>query len=586
MGRKPIPREFTNESGVTMIIVAAGFAVLMAISAFVVDLGMVRLHRSEARTVVDAAATAASLDVGEGNGLSGCNTATGYVQLNLGKTFTGIDCTTLTTSCTSTSAATTTSAADGDWKLTITYPVPDGHTLMTSSAIGATTQAVVYTDGLRCERIGVELQTTHQSLFAGVLGLEEQVTAVHAVAVTRASSNADTAVNLVILERYDCDALVVEGSGNSVGGIYVDVVVNPDGSLSQGYATIDSDATGAGCGGDGVLDTDGANSIIRADGPAGCSQQVGTHIGPGGASVGEGCGIIQVLAPGTPGCNPPACTTSGTVLPDPTALGRRVTRAPIDHRYNCKASYSFAPGWGIRSCPTAPNPHIDDLVTALGGSGAPPGYKVWQGLGHKCEIEGPPGTVIPVNGDVYVDCDPFIVRRGVHFTGGNVVFAGDVIVEALGTLAINGENGGNPFTPGLDEVVVVLRDGILRKAGTASFIAHHSMIYMSSTSQLLMEGGAGALTWTAPLVGDFTSLALWSESAIDHDLAGNAFLALEGVFFTPLATMIYRGNGVQFQIKAQFVSRKLRVVGQGVLIVRPNYDSVVLIPDDIIALIR
>ena len=57
-----------------MIVVSGGFVALMAVSAFVIDLGMVRLHRSEARTVVDAAAVAGALDVGEGNGQAGCGT--------------------------------------------------------------------------------------------------------------------------------------------------------------------------------------------------------------------------------------------------------------------------------------------------------------------------------------------------------------------------------------------------------------------------------------------------------------------------------------------------------------------------------
>jgi hypothetical protein len=570
-----------------MIIVSGSFVALMAIAAFVIDLGIIRMHRSEARVVVDAAATAGSLDVGEGSGPSGCTTASGYVQLNLGKTFSGIDCSTLASACTASTTPGTTTAIEDDWKLTITYPVPNDHGLMTSSAIGATSQSIVYSDGFLCERIGVTLERTHQTLFGRVLGQTERITEVHAVAVTRPSTNPDTAVNLVILERYDCDALVAEGSGNGTGGIWVDVVVHPDGSITPGFATVDSDGTGAGCDGDGVIDVDGLNSQVRADGPAGCDVQVGTHVGPTGALVGEGCGRIQVLAPGTPGCNPPACTSAGTVLPDPSALGRRVTRAPIDHRYNCKASYSMPAGWEIRPCPDAPDPNIDNLVALLGGTGAPAGYKTWSGLGHKCTIEGSPGTVVPVNGDVYVDCPVLEIRRGVHFTGGNVVFEGDVVVEGQGTLAINGQSGGDPFTPGLPAVQVFFRNGHLQKAGQAIFVAHNATVYMSPTSQLTMLGGQnGTLIWNAPTTGVFAHLALWSDTPILHDLSGQAFLDLSGVFFTPTASVIYRGNGVQHQIQAQFVARKLKVTGQGVLIVRPSYDSAVLIPDDIVALIR
>ena len=394
MLRRLSRRVLADQSGVTMVVVSGSFVALIAITAFVVDLGMVRMHRSEARVVVDAAATAGSLDVGEGNGQTGCATALDYVELNLGANFSAATCSSLTSACTGSSTAATTTANDGQWKLTITYPVPDGDLLMTSSAIGGTSQSVVYSDGSLCERLGITLERTHDTLFGRALGQNQMVTEVHAVAVTRASTNADTVVNLVILERYDCDAFVAEGSGNGTGGIFIDVVVHPDGSISEGYGTVDSNGTGAGCEADGVIDIDCLNAIIRADGPAGCSQQTGTHVGPGGLLVGKGCGRIQVLAPGTPGCNPPACTSSGTVLPDPTALGRRVTRAPIDHRYNCKASYNFGVGWEIRPCPDTPDPKIDNLVTALGGAGTPPGYQTWTGLGHPCTVQGGPGNAI------------------------------------------------------------------------------------------------------------------------------------------------------------------------------------------------
>jgi hypothetical protein len=569
-----------------MIIISGSFFALMAIAAFVIDLGVIRMHRSEAQAVVDAASAAGSLEVGEGNGQSACVNALGYVELNLGAEFDGVDCTTMSSTCNAATPAASSADTTGDWTLTLTYPVPDGHALMDSSAIGATPQLVDYRDGFLCERIGVTLQRTQTTLFGGVIGQKVTETSVHAVAVTRPSTDADTAVNLVILERYDCDAIVAEGSGGGTGGIWVDVVVLPDGTISPGYITVDSDGTGSGCGGDGVIDVDGGNSQIRADGPSGCPQQIGTHPGPIGTTTGEGCGIIQVLAPGTPGCNPPACTNSGTVLPDPADLHRRVTRAPIDHRYNCKGSYSMPAGWEIRPCPDTPDPHIDDLVSDVGGPGAPADYTTWTSLGHPCTIEGPPETTATADGDIYVDCPTFTVRRNANLTGGNVVFQGDVVIEGQGALTINGTVA-DPLTADLDAVEVVIRNGSVQKAGQATFAAHNAMVHLSPTSQLTMAGGAnGTLIWTSPNTGDFAHLALWSDSPTQHHLAGQAYLDLEGVFFTPIATVVYSGNGVQHQIEAQFVTRKLKVQGQGVLIVRPSYDSAVLIPADIVQLIR
>ena len=380
----------SNESGVTIILVSGSFFALMAVAAFVIDLGLVRMHRSEAQAVVDAAAAAGSLEVGEGDGQAACVNALGYVELNLGMTFDGINCSGFAPNCHAGTTPIALTDTTGDWRLTIAYPVPDDDDLMHFSAVGSTSQLIDYRDGLLCERIAVVLNRTHTTLFGGVIGQKVTTTEAHAVAVTRPSTNADTAVNLVILERYDCDAIVAEGSGDGTGGIWVDVVVLPDGSISPGFITVDSDGTGAGCAGDGAIDVDGSNAQIRADGPSGCPQQIGTHPGPAGTTTGEGCGIIQVLASGTPGCNAPACTSSGTVLPDPADLHRRVTRAPIDHHCNCKAGYAMPAGWEIRPCPDTPAPHVDDLIALLGGPAAPIGYTTSTSLGYPCSIEGPP----------------------------------------------------------------------------------------------------------------------------------------------------------------------------------------------------
>ena len=102
-----------------------------------------------------------------------------------------------------------------------------------------------------------------------------------------------------------------------------------------------------------------------------------------------------------------------------------------------------------------------------------------------------------------------------------------------------------------------------------------------------MEGGTGTLVWSAPTVGPYDDLALWSDGAADHQFAGQASLVLEGVFFTPLARVVYRGIGAQDQVDAQFIARKLQSTGQGFLIVRPEYDRAVLFPDSLaIQLIR
>jgi hypothetical protein len=578
-----------HESVATLMMVAISLLALVGVAALVVDLGMARSTRSQAAVVVDNGSVAGALQIGDGNGVSACVGAVNYVEANLGTSFSSIDCAAFSASCSDTTTAVTSTDTNGDWTVSVTHPVPNDSPLLDPAAIGGGSQALHAQDGFPCQRIGVSVSHQRTSFFGGLLGHESLVTNVHAVAIGRKSTQADTAVNLVILERYDCDAITAEGSGGGLGGIEVDVVWDPvNSAILPGYLTVDSDGTGAGCGGDGVLDVDGSDQSIIADGPAGCVGQVGpSESGPGGSSVGRGCGVIQTFAPGTPGCNYPACTSTGTVAPDPAPLRSRVTRAPVDHRYNCKASYSMPAGWEIRGCPDTPDPNIDQMVASLGGAGVPTGYQTWSGLGHNynCTIEGPVGTTIPVNGNTYVDCDPLTIKRNVHFRGGNVVFEGDVIIESVGVLTINGDSS-DPLVADADEVIAFFRGGVFRKAGDASFIAHNTTAYFGPTVTMTMQGGGGSLIWTSPALGQFEYLALWSESPAVHELAGQAFLDMRGIFFTPDAQVLYRGTGVQHQIQAQFVARKLKVQGEGILKVSPSLDAAVLIPEDVIQIIR
>ena len=70
------------------------------------------------------------------------------------------------------------------------------------------------------------------------------------------------------------------------------------------------------------------------------------------------------------------------------------------------------------------------------------------------------------------------------------------------------------------ERLLALHWPALHKAGLATFVAHNSMIYLSSTSLLQMEGGGGSLIWTSPETGNFAHLAMWSDAATDHETRG------------------------------------------------------------------
>jgi hypothetical protein len=192
------------------------------------------------------------------------------------------------------------------------------------------------------------------------------------------------------------------------------------------------------------------------------------------------------------------------------------------------------------------------------------------------------------NGNWHVDCDLAIKGR-LTFEGGNIVFDGDVTLQSAGVLDVNGSNARPNYLP-LDTVLdigessataafVYFRDGELGKAGQASLSLRNVMTYFSATSTIDLGGGSGSVAMIAPTEGPFRNLAMWSESALDHQLAGQANIALEGVFFTPLAQVNYQGNGSQAQVAAQFISLKLAVGGNGRLEIKPRFDRLVTFPD-------
>lgn len=563
-----------------MLTVLIAMITLLAVAALVIDLGAIRVNRAVSQTLSDSAATAGALIAYTDGGSAGCEAALDYLEVNLPSagTFSGANCLNIPQTCSAATSTASTTAASGDWMVTITYPVDDASTLLQPSTIGNPSQALHADDGDPCDRFGVSIQSTHDHLFGRILGATSQNSEIHAVARAYQPPGNDFALNLLILERYDCDAMQASGGGGGSGGILVDAVLNSDtGTLDPGFIAVDSDATGS-CGPNGVIDVSGSNGFIRSDGPDGCIGQIGSHTGAGGLLVGEGCGQIQLLAPGAPGCNYPACTNSGVIAPDPSQRTERITRAPVDHRYNCKAAYPFPAGWGIDPCNDTPDPHIDDLVTAYGGVGTPAGFTSWTSAGYACNSG--MDLIVPA-GNWHIDCGNFRVGRQILFQGGDIVFDGDISLSGSGLLVTNGDpSPGFPFAPDDDEAVLYMRGGRLSKAGGAGFIFHRSMFYMSDTSDIKMTGGAGPVIWSAPTDGDFEDLAMWAEISATIDMAGSAGMDLEGVFFAPWATIGYQGSGSQVQVAAQFIARRLDVGGNGILVVRPGFDRAVLFPFD------
>ncbi len=585
-----------SESGYALILTSMMLVLLLGASALAIDLSAVRMDRAADQRVTDISATAGALGVVQG-GSEACKTALGYIRANapeMGVLDTA-GCAVFAGAC-NPLVARETKLVSGRFAITVVHPVPDTHGLMKPGALGSPTQAVDITDGKACERVGVRITSATEMTFARLIGFKTASTTAHSVATASTSTNSGTPINLLVLDRYGCQAFLVRGQAV----VIVDAVLNPsNGQLEAGMAAADSLGSNPVCntGTGGVVSIDGNNAMFRADGPAGCVTQTGTHM-RGSLTVGQGCGYIQTPAPGTPGCagggaNAPACTPgsggSNKPNPVPTKLSAPITRAPVDHRYTCKADYTAIPAsvaWAtdqltvaneqnIPACAKTPAPHIQNWIAAVGQVGTPPGYSRY-GSPQSCSVN---SLTFP-SGNWYVDCDTFSVTGTVTFgttassLPTNVVFKGHVSVTSNGSgLIINNSATapGTAFFRGQGPLSSGSR-GTLTKGGGADLIFNNTAVYMAKATRVALSGnGSGKLTWIAPDTGAFDDLGLWSDSALIQDWAGNAALNMEGVFFTPLAVGQYTGNGGLAQVNAQWIADKLWLGGNGTLVIRPQY---------------
>lgn len=593
-----------QERGTSLILIAASMFLLLAVTALVVDLSGIRLDRAVDQRVTDAAASAGAIGVFESGGVAGCQEAIAYTGLNLGiaASLSTTGCTAIPATCDPATPVTVSQVVDR-FRVDVVYPVPDGHPLMKPGTLGDGAQSVVPDDKDSCDRIGVLIASERPPSFAGILGAGNGATTVHSVAIAAQPPSASVPLNVLILDRFGCETMKVSGNG----GIIVDGIYNPvDHLIEPGVAAADSDGTSADCppsgGLGGVIAVEGTNSVMRADGPAGCASQNGTST-KNGLGVGHGCGLIQVKAPGTPGCNVPACTASGGASPnnprpEPTALPTRLTRAPIDYRYNCRVDYSTIGAdidWAtdaltaaneqdIPGCASGGDDHIHDLIREVGSSSAPVSgswqrwadpVNPWAADGSPCVIEASAVPIAGLTGNWYIDCADFDVKQAVSFSNASVVVDGSVhVTSSTGFLTIDNAGSADPG-------FLFLRGGVLAKDGQASIALQEVMVYLSASSRVQMDGGGtGSLTWIAPDEDGhrFDDLALWSDSTVTsapHFWAGQAALDMEGVFFVPIVTVEYAGQGSQQQASAQFVADRLHARGQGVLKVSPQFGRAV-----------
>jgi hypothetical protein len=567
--------------------------------ALVVDLGLLRMDRRTDRLAADAAATAGVTGLDPflgGDAEEACSIAWAYLMLNIpdeGPTPTPPDCSTFAGACIPAVVRAVTASA-GPYTLEIVQPVPDGHTFMAGQDLNPDI------DGGACQRLGVGISRQRDYYFARAAGIDSGETNVSAVARIGVGLGPGELVPLLLLEPISCDALYTSGQGKVTVSYFEDtpgiIVVDSDASKTANPNRCSSNSWS--------IDSKGTqNGWIRA-------------IPVPGQAISSA--ILSYALSGATGANPasafdPSDLTSAVdpadisdpleppiswfrLFPEPFPASRRITRAPIDWRYNCKASYpdydldgpgsGGVPVMGCTEAATLPS-YIDNLQMAYGDASDigtnPGGFAIWT-ASHDCAYQ-PSDPDVAVSGDWWIDCPGGLtINNNVTFSGGSIVSDGPIEVGG-GSLTINDGS--------LRDEIVYIRSGRLYKVAQASISMTQTFVYLDD-GWIDFGGGSGSLTWTAPIGGttnitasNFEDLALWSESREVHKLGGQAGNQLEGTLFTPNADpFVLTGQAGQFQTAAQFLTRRLEVGGQGEVRMQPDPDRSTPIPVRDIRLIR
>ena len=568
-----------RDRGAILVLAAMMLTAVTVSAALVVDLGLARQARRQTQSAADLAALAAGDGIGADNGPNGrqaCHDAVAYLRANVptlpAGTTVPCDSIPLTCSLSSTPMTVTDGGTAGGWTVEITHPVPDSEIV---DGDVAATNSLRIDDGIPCERLSVSIERTFDSLFGGVVGKSDYT--IGAMATMRQIQAQDRRVpSLWLLDPTGCPTLDVQGGSHVTVGT----------ASTPGLITVDSDASA--CSGNSfTIDVGGSGSSLTAV-PANADP-------PAQISLVAMERLQSTCATGNLQACDPADVSAGTLSPQPVRRADRATRAPVDHRYNCKNSYPQFHGIDVDPCTSGTPAYIDQLRAAMGGIGTPAGFQRWT---DTYDCNNPTVPAGGLGGNWHIDCNTFrISNADVQFNDGNVVFDGDISMTG-GSLTMNAANPTPTVSSScaaalvgcLDQSTatsawVFMRDGDLSLTGGV-LVANRTMIYQEN-GHFSIAGGSPPV-WSAPTEGPFTGLAVWSEAATNkYKINGGASMQLEGVFFTPEASPFTISGGAPVVPQmAQFVSYQLAISGGASLTLSPNPTLAVVLPADAPLLIR
>ena len=567
------------ERGFVMILTSLLMVGLLSVVALVVDMGALRTLRRSTQSTADFAALAAGAELGTPTGqdpVSACRAAIRYVNVNLHDLPSSLDPVGFCSQPGQDVGATTCSGGGltqaapvqvvGPYTVGVSYPVLD------SDIVDPKTGGHHINDGTACSRLKVSISRASQGFFGAII--PDRPRTAKAVAVVRELKSTTPLIPaLWLLDPHDCTGFNVGGTGTTVNvgspGVPGVVIVESDGSNCTG--------------GQVTLDANGGATLtaLPTSGTFAPQRKISLLAMPVDATT---------CSSGTSHDCDMADVPSNITL-QPSHLDQRATRAPVDWKYNCKASYpDYLNEVKVAGCIDQGEraPFIDDLAAAVGSSGPIPGFVDYNG---PCT---PSGTM-PA-GNLRITCSNFSVKNNVTFPGQNVVFDGDVSVSAGGSLVFNAANPTAALPAGCIATVcatqssaraafMYLRNGAIGVNGGGSFDLRNTTVIQKGGD--LRFGGGGTPLWSASIEGPFNGLAYWDETPSNgYSISGGASMSMTGVFFTPLAfPFSIAGGSPAVQQHAQFVSRSLTITGGGTLNLAPD-NQAVSVPPSAATLIR
>jgi hypothetical protein len=620
----------SDEGGAVAVIVAISLGVMVLMAALVLDIAALRADRVQSKSAADMAAVAAAVTYDPeavGSARAACLDALAFVQTNLRGFDAPVgspDCNIFPSNlaCEQSPAPRTAIYRDAPYTVMITSPVPYGAVLVQPSPdeeyydfLKDQVQDADH-DGETCDRVGVRIVRDREFLLAGVAGFTGETTSQSSVARWSAGGDEELWASLIILDREDCASL--RNSGNDQGRLIVDsatAIIDGEEVDLPGTITVDT-APNSGCNGGGnwssrvIAVQNNGQALVRAAG------RIFSR------ALDEGFAAPRVYWETVVTDDPNA--TSG-LHPRPTA-GPAITRQPVDHRFNCLATYpneSWSPAWTqsaglpVDGCgpEDPPPPYLRNLwnelrPTALtpAVAAASPDWAVFpDDVGGNCSSAA--GTFGPGTAHEstkwYIDCPS---APGQAFSAEGITFQDVEYVVSRNQVRLGGGEPNHLTIVGDSDrgAVLFVQNGQVNKAGQARLYLIDTFVYLQSghvdfggnnpNDPALNHPGCSSTTqafgvcWHAPTIdmadtcdgyttglppaACFQPLGLWSNTSAEHVLGGQISFDISGSFFTPNAQpFTLSGQSSQDFTRAQFFTAKLNMSGQAPVTLAPNPDT-------------